>query len=129
MAIGLTKGDRVGIWSPNRPEWVIAQFATAERGIVLVTINPAYRPDELDYALNKVECKAVIAAERFKTSDYIAMLEALAPELATCEPGTLVAERAPHLRSVIFMGTDRRPGAYLFDDIFDKADEVDDCRA
>ena len=73
-ALGLEPGDRIGIWSPNNAEWVVTQFATAKAGLILVNINPAYRLAELEYALNKVECKALIAADRFKTSDYLGML-------------------------------------------------------
>ena len=86
LALGLEKGDRVGVWSPNRHEWVLTQFATARIGLILVNINPAYRLSELEFALNKVGCKALVTAERFKTSDYIGMLRTLAPELAASEP-------------------------------------------
>ena len=89
LALGLAPGDRVGIWSPNNSEWVITQFATAKAGLVLVNINPAYRLAELEYALNKVGCKALITATALKTSDYIGMLNQLAPELAPSKPGAL----------------------------------------
>ena len=81
LALGLAPGDRIGIWSPNNAEWVITQFATAKAGLILVNINPAYRLSELEYALNKVGCKALITADRFKTSDYVGMLRELAPEI------------------------------------------------
>ena len=81
LALGLNPGDRVGIWSPNNAEWVITQFATAKAGLILVNINPAYRLSELDYALNKVGCKALVTADSFKTSDYVGMLRELAPEI------------------------------------------------
>ena len=68
---GLEPGDRVGIWSPNNAEWVVTQFATAKAGLILVNINPAYRTHELDYALNKVGCRALVTATSFKTSDYL----------------------------------------------------------
>ena len=98
LALGLKKGDRIGIWSPNRWEWLVTQFATARIGLVLVNINPAYRLTELEYALNKVGCRALISAVRFKTSDYLGMIETLAPELATAEPGRLKAARLPNLQ-------------------------------
>ena len=82
VALGLQPGDRIGIWSPNNAEWIITQFATAKAGLILVNINPAYRLTEVEYALNKVGCKALITATRFKTSDYIGMINTLAPELA-----------------------------------------------
>ncbi len=107
LALGLEPGDRVGIWSPNCAEWVLTQFATAMAGLILVNINPAYRTTELEYALNKVACKALILAESFKTSHYPAMLEELAPELRTSTPGNLHAERLPHLRWPILIEGDR----------------------
>jgi fatty-acyl-CoA synthase len=117
LTLGLHKGDRVGIWSPNRFEWLLTQFATARVGLVLVNINPAYRLSELEYALNKVGCKALVTARAFKTSDYLGMIRALAPELESCEPGQLNAARLPDLQSVIVMGDDPGPGAYSFDQI------------
>ena len=81
IALGLKPGDRVGLWSPNRIEWVLTQYATAKAGLILVNINPGYRAAELEYALNKVECRALITADRFKTTDYIGILRELAPEL------------------------------------------------
>ena len=76
------RGERIGCWSLNRPEWTLTQFAAAEAGLVFVTINPAYRLHELEYALSKVGCAALVTATRFKTSDFIGMINALAPELA-----------------------------------------------
>ena len=87
LALGLEPGERIGIWSPNNAEWVVTQFATAKAGLILVNINPAYRLSELEYALNKAGCKALVTAARFKTSDYLGMLGELAPELATSAPG------------------------------------------
>lgn len=81
LALGLEPGDRVGIWSPNCAEWTIAQFATAKAGLILVNINPAYRLSELEHVLRAVGCRALITAERFKSSDYIAMIRELVPEL------------------------------------------------
>ncbi|MEM6339520.1 MAG: AMP-binding protein [Pseudomonadota bacterium] len=104
LALGLEKGDRLCIWSPNRLEWVLTQFATARIGVVLVNINPAYRLSELEYALNKVGCKALVLARRFKSSDYLEMIRTLAPELDTCTRGRLQAAKLPHLRHVIVMG-------------------------
>ncbi|MDT7950793.1 MAG: AMP-binding protein [Acetobacteraceae bacterium] len=114
LALGIKRGDRVGIWSLNNAEWVVAQFATAKAGIVLVNINPAYRLHELDYALNQVSCTALITATRFKTSDYIALLTQLAPELSSSEPGALQAARVPHLRTVIQIGG-ASPGTIAFE--------------
>ena len=124
VALGLQAGDRAGIWSPNNAEWIITQYATAKAGIILVNINPAYRLTEVEYALNKVGCKALITATRFKTSDYIGMINSLAPELRTARPGELDAARLPRLRSVIQVGGND-PGCFAFDDIAELGREVD----
>ncbi len=118
LALGLEPGARIGIWSPNNAEWVVAQFATAKAGLILVNINPAYRITELEYALNKAGCAALITAARFKTSDYLAMLGELAPELATAAPGELRAARLPDLRLLITIGDEVVPGALRFDDVY-----------
>ena len=117
LALGLGKGDRLGIWSPNRVEWILTQFATARAGVLLVNINPAYRPAELEFALNKVGCKALVAASSFKTSDYSAMIRSLAPELEECEPGRLRSARLPQLRSVVLMEEKPGAGTYSFEEL------------
>jgi fatty-acyl-CoA synthase len=120
LELGIGKGDRVGIWSPNRVEWLMTQFATARIGAVLVNINPAYRLAELEYALNKVGCKAIISAEKFKTSMYLQMVQELAPELATSAPGDLRAARLPELRIVIRMCDTETPGMLSFSDVIER---------
>jgi fatty-acyl-CoA synthase len=115
LNLGIEPGDRVGIWSPNRAEWLLTQFATARMGAVLVNINPAYRLAELEYALNKVGCKAIVAAEQFKASKYLEMLQTLAPELADAEPNALHAAKLPDLRAVIRMGDAPSSGMLNFD--------------
>lgn len=121
LALGLQPGDRVGVWAPNRIEWVLTQFATAKAGLIQVNINPAYRTHELEYALNKVSCKALVLADRFKSSDYEAMLRELAPEIDTSVHGKLRAERLPHLRAAITMGEDAPAGFFQFADIVELA--------
>jgi fatty-acyl-CoA synthase len=117
VALGLKPGDRIGIWSPNNAEWVLTQFATAKAGLILVNINPAYRIHELEYTINKVGCTALILASSFKSSDYIAMIQALAPELARSRPGHLDAHKLPSLRTVIRLGQGTTPGMLNFDAI------------
>jgi fatty-acyl-CoA synthase len=117
LALGLRRGDRIGIWSLNRAEWALTQFAAARAGLVLVTINPAYRLSELEFALNKVGCAALATATGFKNSDYIGMVKTLAPELATSAPGKLSAARLPHLRIVIQIGGPQVAGAIPFDEV------------
>jgi fatty-acyl-CoA synthase len=117
IALGLTRGERIGIWSLNRPEWTLTQFAAAKAGLILVTINPAYRLTELEFALHKVGCAAIVTATAFKTSNYMEMLNTLLPELATSQPGQLRAARLPQLRAVIQIGGPAAPGAIPFADI------------
>ena len=87
IALGLKPGERIGIWSQNNAEWVLTQFATAKAGLILVNINPAYRAYELEYVLNKVGCAALILSPTFKTSDYLAILRSIAPEIDQSQPG------------------------------------------
>ena len=117
LALGLEPGDRVGIWSPNNAEWVVTQFATAKAGIILVNINPAYRVAELEYALNQAGCKVLITASAFKSTDYIAMLLNLAPELESCRPGELHAARLPALRTAISLADTSLSGIVRFADV------------
>lgn len=117
LALGLEKGDRLGIWAPNRREWLLTQFATARIGVILVNINPAYRLSELEYALNKVSCKALILAENFKSSAYLEMLRTLAPELETSQKGRLQSSKLPHLKIAIVMSDTPGKGAFSFAEI------------
>ncbi len=122
VALGMEPGERLGIWAPNCAEWVVTQFASAKAGLILVNINPAYRLPELEYALNKVGCKALITAARHKSSDYIAMLQEIAPELATATPMALEAKRLPSLRGVIRLGEERTTGLLNYAQISERAD-------
>jgi fatty-acyl-CoA synthase len=121
LALNLDAGDRVGIWSPNNIEWVIAQFATARAGLVLVNINPAYRKGELKYTLEKVACKALILAGKFKSSDYVAMLNDLDPQIASSEPGRLGVPGLPALKTLIVISEEPVAGMFRFKDIAAKA--------
>ena len=120
LALGLQPGERVGIWSPNRAEWLVTQFATARAGLVLVNINPAYRVAELEYALNTAGCRALVTAEQLKTSHYLQMLQRLAPELATCAPGALQSPRLPQLQMVIRLGEAKTPGMLNYGEVLER---------
>ena len=134
MALGINKGDHVGIWATNYPEWVVAQFATAKIGAVLVTVNPAYRTHELEYLLQQSDVAALILIGNFRTSDYVAMLGQVVPELAHSIPGQLHCEKLPHLRNVIFVppyaeagGFPARecpPGMFAWSDIQARGEEI-----
>ena len=119
LSLGIEPGERVGIWSLNNAEWLVTQLATAKAGIILVNINPAYRITELEFALNKVGVTALITATAFKTSDYMAMLRAVIPELAADTPGALHAARVPTLRTVIQIGG-ATPGTLGFEDVMER---------
>jgi fatty-acyl-CoA synthase len=105
LALGLRRGNRVGIWAPNRHEWLVTQFATARVGLVLVNINPAYRRTELEYALNKVGCRALILARRYRSSDYLGMLGEIAPEIHFKGASEVLdSVRLPQLKHVVLLG-------------------------
>ena len=129
LGLGLEPGERIGIWSMNRAEWVLAQFATARAGLVLVNINPAYRLAELEYALNTAGCRALVTAEQLKTSNYLDMLQRLAPELASCAPGALQSQRLPQLQMVVRLGEGRTPGMLNYDDVLERGRAVLDGAA
>ncbi|MCA7084617.1 AMP-binding protein [Cupriavidus sp. DB3] len=122
LARGIARGDRVGIWSPNRQEWLVTQFATARIGAILVNINPAYRLAELEYALNKAGVRMLITAPRFKSSNYIEMLQKLAPELADSQPGALRAARLPTLQWVVRMGEEDTAGMLRYAELLSRPD-------
>ena len=121
LALGLRPGERIGIWAPNCAEWVVTQFASARAGLVLVNINPAYRTRELEYALNKVGCTALLLAPAFKTSDYHSMLLELVPELARSKSGELRGQRVPDLRHVITLGDEAPDGYLTYSDVMNGA--------
>ncbi len=128
MAHGVVKGDRVGIWSQNRAEWTIVQYATAKVGAILVNINPSYRLHELKYALNQSGCKLLISAHEFKYSKYTKMLYELLPELNTCQPGKLEAEEVPGLNTIISLDNSAKPGMFTWFDFMDQGKEISETQ-
>ena len=133
MALGIKKGDHVGIWATNYPEWVVAQFATAKIGAVLVTVNPAYRTHELEYLLRQSDASALILIGSFRTSDYIGMVNEVVPELANSAPGQLHSEKLPYLRHIIFIprhepsqqGNQQTPaGMWRWEELRERGEEV-----
>jgi len=122
LGLGLQPGDRVGIWSQNCAEWVLTQFATARAGLVLVNINPAYRRSELEYVLEKVQCAALILAPSFKSSDYLAIVRDVVPELDAARDRLVQSARLPALRHVIRLGSERTAGMRNFDELLAPAD-------
>ncbi len=128
LALGVEPGDRVGIWGPNSYEWVLTQYATAKIGAIMVCLNPAYRIYELEFALNKVECKVIIAAECFKTSDYLGMLQELAPEMRDANPYNLELAQLPHMRMMIRMGDEVTAGMLNFSQVCDLRNDASVAR-
>ncbi|EIL97268.1 AMP-binding protein [Rhodanobacter sp. 115] len=114
LALGLQRGDRVGIWAPNRAEWVLLQFAAPKAGLILVNINPAYRAHELEHALHVVQWRALVLPRRFKSSHYLELLHELVPELDAATPGALASARLPELREVILLDDEAAHGTRLW---------------
>ena len=122
IAAGFVKSDRVGIWSPNNVEWTLVQYATAKAGLILVNINPAYRVHELAYVLEQSGCKGLVLQNRFKTSDYVAMLGEVCPELKGATPGALRSEKFPRLNTVISMTESETKGIFNWREFLAHAD-------
>ena len=130
MSIGIEKGQHVGIWATNYTEWVLTQFATAKIGAVLVNVNPAYRTHELAYLLEQSQLTALVLIGRFRTSDYVAMVNELVPELFETTPGQLNSATFPYLRHLVFIPPHDEPdaptpaGMWRWDDLTVRAGEV-----
>uniref|UniRef100_A0A8I6ANW0 Medium-chain acyl-CoA ligase ACSF2, mitochondrial n=1 Tax=Rattus norvegicus TaxID=10116 RepID=A0A8I6ANW0_RAT len=116
LSIGLRKGDRLGMWGPNSYAWVLIQLATAQAGIILVSVNPAYQASELEYVLRKVGCKGIVFPKQFKTQQYYNILKQVCPELEKAQPGALKSERLPDLTTVISVDAPL-PGTLLLDEV------------
>ncbi len=130
MSIGIQKGQHVGIWATNYTEWVLTQFATAKIGAVLVNVNPAYRTHELAYLLEQSQLTALVLIGRFRTSDYVAMVRELIPELLETTPGQLNSGTFPYLRHLIFIPPHDDPdaatphGMWRWADVASRAEQV-----
>ncbi|XP_016124230.1 acyl-CoA synthetase family member 2, mitochondrial-like [Sinocyclocheilus grahami] len=116
LAVGLKRGDRLGMWGPNIYEWILMQFATAKTGIILVSVNPAYQLQEVEFALRKVQCNAVVCPTQFKTQRYCDMLRQLCPEMETASSGGIKSSRLPDLHTVIVTDS-QQPGAFHLKDV------------
>ena len=122
LALGVERGDRVGIWSANAAEWPIVQYAAAKVGAILVNINPAYRLRELEYALNQSGVSVLVTARRFRKTDYVEMLTTLMPELTMPRLGPLQAGNVPDLKHLIYLGSDAAPGGISWAGFVQQAD-------
>jgi fatty-acyl-CoA synthase len=124
LALGLVRGDHFGVWATNGPEWLLLQFATARIGVVLVTVNPSYRPSELAYALSQADIKALALIDQFKSTDYLAALVEAVPELATAPTPAITSRSCPHLKTVIQLRGETRPWAVAWDSLMVAGDSV-----
>jgi len=112
LAIGIGKGDHVGIWARNVPDWITFMFATAKIGAVLVTVNTLYRKFELEYVVRQADMKALVIIDSFRDHNYLDTVYELIPELRTCQRGHLRSERFPELKSIIYIGQEKHRGMY-----------------
>src|SRR5262245_17430631 len=124
VAIGIKTGEHVALWATNVPEWVLLQFATARIGAVLVNINPAYRPFELQYVLGQSDAVALFLVEQFKTSDYFAMLGEVCPEIAAASEGRVSSPRYPRLRNVVAIKGQAPRGLLLWEQMVEHGRRV-----
>lgn len=123
-SLGLRPGEHFGVWSTNWPEWVVLQFATARIGVVLVTINPAYRPAELEYAIKQSDIRGLALIEQFKGSRFFEMLAQVCPEVTSSTPGELRSEKFPKLQWVVRLRGREHPGMLSWEELLARADEV-----
>ncbi len=127
LALGVERGEHVGIWATNWPQWVVTQFAAAYVGAVLVNVNPAYRAHELAYVLNQADLTTLLLTDRHKTSDYFAILTEVCPELAGCPPGRLHAAACPKLRRLVSIQPESRPGVVGWEEFRQRAAAVSEA--
>ncbi|HKJ28964.1 MAG TPA: AMP-binding protein [Desulfuromonadales bacterium] len=125
LAIGISKGDNVGIWATNVPDWTTFMFATAKIGAVLVTINTHYRSFELEYLIKQADLKALALIDSFRDHDYLQTINELIPELSRSQRGQLRSEKFPELRNVIFIGQEKHRGMYNTRELMLLGDQYD----
>uniref|UniRef100_A0A8C5EEQ5 Medium-chain acyl-CoA ligase ACSF2, mitochondrial n=1 Tax=Gouania willdenowi TaxID=441366 RepID=A0A8C5EEQ5_GOUWI len=121
MALGLKRGDRLGIWGPNVYEWILFQFASAKAGIILVSLNPAYQVSEIEFTLQKIQCNAILCTTSFKTQKFCEMLKEICPEIDSVTTGMIKSARLPHLRMVIVTDS-RQTGMLHTEDVMQAAE-------
>ncbi|KOF10945.1 AMP-binding protein [Planococcus glaciei] len=126
MGIGIAKGEHIAIWSDNKREWLLSQFATGKMGGVLVTVNTSYQSAELEYLLKQSDATTLILGEEFKGTSYIDIINEVCPELKTAEKGAVSSRKLPHFKRVIVMGENQFPGIYTWSEFEAFADRVDD---
>ena len=113
LSLGIETGDRVAVWAPNVPEWVVLQFALAKIGAVLVTVNTSLRTAEIEYLLKQSESSTLITVAGVRDIDYVATIYEVVPELLGSEEGALLSVKLPFLRNVIYIGGGTAGGAVI----------------
>ncbi len=126
MSLGIKKGDHIAVWASNKPEWLVAQYASAKIGAVLVTVNTSYQSKELEYLLRQSDSTTLLLMDEFKGVSYLDMLMELCPELQHSAPGELHAEKLPKLKNIVYMGDKKHPGMFVWNDLLDKSSVVSD---
>ena len=126
LAIGIGKGDHVGVWARNIPDWLTLAFATAKIGAVLVTVNPVYKAHELAYVIKQSDMKALAIIDQFRDVDYVEIVRQLVPEASTQERGHLVSEEFPFLKNLIYMGPEKHRGFYSMPELLVLGDNMPD---
>lgn len=126
IGIGIQKGEHIAIWSDNKREWLLSQFATGKMGGVLVTVNTSYQSSELEYLLKQSDATTLILGEEFKGNNYIDIINAVCPDLKDAKKGEIQSDTLPHFKRVIVMGENNYPGIYTWSEFESFAEEVTD---
>lgn len=126
LALGIGKGDHVGIWATNVPDWLTVFYATARIGAVFVTVNTSYKPAELEYVMAQSDMKALFLIDGYRDTDYVQAVYDLVPELKTMPRGSLNSARFPFLKSVIYIGPHQHHGMYGFAEVLELSSQVSD---
>ena len=127
MALGVAKGDHIAFWSHNLPEWVYTQFGSAKMGAVMVTVNTNFRAFELEYLLKQSDATTLILTGGVREpEEYIQVVNEVCPELQDCKPGELDSEKLPYLKNVVYLGKERLPGMFTWDDMLELGKNVSD---
>lgn len=126
LALDIGKGDHVGIWATNVPDWLTVFFASARIGAILIPVNTSYRPTELEYVVRQSDMKALFLIDAYRDNDYVQALYELVPELKTTPKGSLRSARFPHLKKVIYIGPHRHRGMYSLAEVMELSTMVDE---
>ncbi|MDM8518292.1 AMP-binding protein [Desulfobacterales bacterium HSG16] len=127
MALGIERGGKIAAWANNVPEWLYTQFGTGKMGAVLVTVNTAYKSFELEYLMKQSDSSTLLLIGGVREADeYIKVINDVCPELKDCEPGKLKSERLPMLKNVIYIGEEKMPGMYNWNDIIEMGKKISD---